>query len=98
MAIHRQLIERNLRSYRPLRYLPHTPVHCVARLQWCSDRSGWNHADWGSIVFSDETRFQLCPDYRRRRVLRPSVQRAVPTFPITLHIGPQLGSMVWGVI
>ncbi|GFV59038.1 HTH_Tnp_Tc3_2 domain-containing protein [Trichonephila clavipes] len=33
MAIHRQLIERNLRSYRSIRHLPFTPVHCRAKLQ-----------------------------------------------------------------
>ncbi|GFW15190.1 HTH_Tnp_Tc3_2 domain-containing protein [Trichonephila clavipes] len=33
MTIQRQLIERNLPSYRPLRLLPLMPVHCVARLQ-----------------------------------------------------------------
>ncbi|GFT16623.1 HTH_Tnp_Tc3_2 domain-containing protein [Trichonephila clavipes] len=35
MTIHRGLIERNLRSYRPLRYLPLTPAQCRARLQCC---------------------------------------------------------------
>ncbi|GFY23907.1 HTH_Tnp_Tc3_2 domain-containing protein [Trichonephila clavipes] len=47
MYIHRRLIERNLRSYRPLRHLPFTPAHCQARLPWCLNRSGGNHADWG---------------------------------------------------
>ncbi|GFX11947.1 HTH_Tnp_Tc3_2 domain-containing protein [Trichonephila clavipes] len=70
MNIHRRLIERNLRSYRPLHYLPFTPEHCVARLQWCLKRSGSNHADWGRIVFTDEFRFHLCIDDHRRRVWR----------------------------
>ncbi|GFU63346.1 HTH_Tnp_Tc3_2 domain-containing protein [Trichonephila clavipes] len=62
MTIHKQLIKRNLPSYRPLRHLPLTPAHCRARLQWCLARPGWNQADWGRIVFSDKSRFQLCPD------------------------------------
>ncbi|GFV86664.1 HTH_Tnp_Tc3_2 domain-containing protein [Trichonephila clavipes] len=33
MTIHRRLIERNLRSYLPLRHLPFTPARCRARLQ-----------------------------------------------------------------
>ncbi|GFY25013.1 HTH_Tnp_Tc3_2 domain-containing protein [Trichonephila clavipes] len=33
MTIHRRQIERNLRSYRPLRHLPLTLAHCQARLQ-----------------------------------------------------------------
>ncbi|GFX61816.1 HTH_Tnp_Tc3_2 domain-containing protein [Trichonephila clavipes] len=40
MTNHRQLIERNLRYYRPLRHLPHTPAHCRARLWWCLALSG----------------------------------------------------------
>ncbi|GFV97076.1 hypothetical protein TNCV_3526621 [Trichonephila clavipes] len=47
MNIHRRLIERNLHSYRPLLLLPFKPAHCRARLQWYSNRSGWNHADLG---------------------------------------------------
>ncbi|GFX88136.1 HTH_Tnp_Tc3_2 domain-containing protein [Trichonephila clavipes] len=35
MTIHRRLIERNLRSYRPLRPRPFTPAHSSAKLQWC---------------------------------------------------------------
>ncbi|GFX68958.1 hypothetical protein TNCV_683171 [Trichonephila clavipes] len=46
----------------PLCHLPLTPAHCRARLQWCLARSDWNHADFGRIVFSEESRFQLCPD------------------------------------
>ncbi|GFW48810.1 HTH_Tnp_Tc3_2 domain-containing protein [Trichonephila clavipes] len=33
MTIHRWLIERNLRSYRPLRHLPFAPAHCRTKLQ-----------------------------------------------------------------
>ncbi|GFT33912.1 HTH_Tnp_Tc3_2 domain-containing protein [Trichonephila clavipes] len=95
---HRRLIGRNLRSYRPLRNLSLTPAHCRAILQWCLTRSGWNHADWGCRVFSDESHFQLCPDNHRRRVWRRLGQRADPAFPIACHISPQPGVMVWGTI
>lgn len=98
MTIHRRLRERNLRSRRPLRHLPLTPAHCRARLQWCMARSGWNDADWGRIVFSDESRFQLCPDDHRRRVWRRTGQRGDPAFTIARHTGPQQGIMVWGAI
>ncbi|GFS65978.1 uncharacterized protein TNCV_2510131 [Trichonephila clavipes] len=77
--------ERNLRSYRPLRNLPLTPAHCRARLQWCLASSGWNHADWERIVFSDESHFQLCPDVHRRRVWRRPGQRSDPAFTIAGH-------------
>ncbi|GFW70053.1 transposable element Tcb2 transposase [Trichonephila clavipes] len=86
---YRRLIERNLCSYRPLRNLSLTPEHCRAILQWFFTRSGWNHADWGRIVFSHESHFQLCPDNHRRRVWRRQGQRADPAFTIARHTSPQ---------
>ncbi|GFX70421.1 transposable element Tc1 transposase [Trichonephila clavipes] len=74
------------------------PIHCQARLQWCLARSGWNQADWGHIVFSDESCFQLCPDDHRRRVWRRPGQCADPAFTIACHTGPQLGVIVWGAV
>ncbi|GFX31791.1 uncharacterized protein TNCV_171241 [Trichonephila clavipes] len=80
-------IERNLRLNRPLRHLPLTLAHCRARLQWCLAGSGWNHAEWGRIVFSDESRFQLCPDDSQRRVQTHQGQRTYPAFTISLYTG-----------
>ncbi|GFS75703.1 transposable element Tc1 transposase [Trichonephila clavipes] len=97
MTIHRRLTERNLHSYRPLRHLPLTPVHCRARLQWCLSLSGWN-AVWGHIVFSDESRFHLCPDDHRRGVWRRPGRRTNPAFTIVRHTGPQQGVLAWGAI
>ena len=93
MTIHRRLRERNLRSRRQLRHLPLTPAHCRARLQWCMARSGWNDADWGRIVFSDESRFQLCPDDHRRRVWRRTGQRGILLS--LLHATPALNKALW---
>ncbi|GFS84947.1 HTH_Tnp_Tc3_2 domain-containing protein [Trichonephila clavipes] len=64
------------------------PAHCRARLQRCLALSGWNHAEWESIVFSEEFRFQMCPDDRRRRVWRRPGQRADPAFTIAHHTDP----------
>ncbi|GFS69370.1 HTH_Tnp_Tc3_2 domain-containing protein [Trichonephila clavipes] len=98
MAIHRRLIERISRWYRQLRHLPLPPAQCRARLQWFLARSGWNHAYWSLIVFSDEFRFQLCPDDDRRRVWRPQGQHANPAFTTALNLGPQTEVMVMGAI
>ncbi|GFX95357.1 transposable element Tc1 transposase [Trichonephila clavipes] len=76
----RWLIERNLRSYRPLRHLSLTLAHCRGRSQWSLAPSVWNHFDWLRIVFSDKSRFQLCPDNHRRRVWRRPGQSADPAF------------------
>ncbi|UYV82953.1 B3GNT1 [Cordylochernes scorpioides] len=98
MTINRRLRERNLRARRPLRCLPLTPVHRQVRLQWCRERSTLNCADWGRIVFSDESRFLLCPDDRRKRVWRRPGQRVDPGPTVEHHTGPQQGVMVWGAI
>ncbi|GFT30311.1 transposable element Tc1 transposase [Trichonephila clavipes] len=60
--------------------------------------AAWNQADWGFIVFSDESRFHLCPDDHRRRVWRRPGQRADYAFTIACHTGPQQGVMVWDAI
>ncbi|GFV49326.1 uncharacterized protein TNCV_3630121 [Trichonephila clavipes] len=52
-----------------------------------------NHTDYGRIVFSGESRFQLCPGDHRRRVWRRPGQRADPAFTIARHTGSQPGVM-----
>ncbi|GFV76215.1 transposable element Tc1 transposase [Trichonephila clavipes] len=85
-------------AYRPLCHLSLRLAQCRVRLQWGLARSGRNHADWECIIFSDESRFQLCPDDHRRRVWRRPGQRAHLAFTITRHTGPQLEVIVWGTI
>ncbi|GFY12400.1 transposable element Tc1 transposase [Trichonephila clavipes] len=53
-------------------------------------------SDCGRIVFSDESRFQLCPDDHRKHVWRYPGQRADPAFTISRHTGPQPRVIVWG--
>ncbi|UYV62783.1 K02A2.6-like [Cordylochernes scorpioides] len=66
--------------------------------QWCREQSTLNCAYWGRIVFSDESRFLLCPDDRRKRVWRRPGQRVDPGLTVEHHTGPQQGVMVWGAI
>ncbi|GFW80423.1 HTH_Tnp_Tc3_2 domain-containing protein [Trichonephila clavipes] len=68
------------------------------RLIWFLARSGYNHADWRRIVFSDESHFQLCPDHHRRRLWRHPGKHSNPAFTIARHTGPQPGVIVWGAI
>ncbi|UYV70216.1 Transposase [Cordylochernes scorpioides] len=99
VTINGRLKEWNLRARRPCVTLPTlTPVHRQVRLQWCRERSTWNCADWGRIVFSDESRFLLCPDDRRKHVWRRPGQRVDPSLTVEHHTGPQQGGMVWGAI
>ncbi|PRD21377.1 UNVERIFIED_CONTAM: hypothetical protein NCL1_51885 [Trichonephila clavipes] len=66
-------------------------IHRYQPSDWCLARSGWNHADWGRTVFSDESCFQLCPDDHRRCVWRRSGQRAEPAFTIACPTRLQQG-------
>ncbi|GFY32533.1 transposable element Tc1 transposase [Trichonephila clavipes] len=50
------------------------------------------------MVFSEESRFQMCPEDHRRRVWRRPGKRADPAFTIARHTCPQLEIMVWDVI
>ncbi|GFW39361.1 HTH_Tnp_Tc3_2 domain-containing protein [Trichonephila clavipes] len=93
MTIHRRLTERNLCSYRPLRKVRITPAYCQVRLQWYLSVTGWNHADWGRIGFSNEFSFQLCPDKHRRRIWRRPGQRADPASTISGFQAPQALNM-----
>ncbi|GFV66157.1 HTH_Tnp_Tc3_2 domain-containing protein [Trichonephila clavipes] len=88
MTGHIRLIERNLRSYRPLRHLQHMPAYIRATLQWCLARSGWNHDEWERIVFRNESCLQLCPDDHQRRVWIRTGQRVDHAFAIACHRGP----------
>ncbi|GFY16857.1 uncharacterized protein TNCV_3689151 [Trichonephila clavipes] len=71
-------------------------IHRYQPSEWCLILSGWNHADWRRIVFSDESHFQMCPYNHRRSVWRSPGQCADPTFTVARHTDPQPGVMVWG--
>ncbi|GFW80095.1 transposable element Tcb1 transposase [Trichonephila clavipes] len=49
-----------------------TRQHRTARLQWCREHHNWTEQDWGSVLFSDESRFSLSSDCRRQLIWRES--------------------------
>ncbi|GFT86992.1 uncharacterized protein TNCV_1257821 [Trichonephila clavipes] len=55
---------------------------------WPQQINCWNHADWGRIVFSEESRFQHSPEDNRRRAWRRPGRRACPAFIIARNISP----------
>ncbi|GFX41752.1 transposable element Tc1 transposase [Trichonephila clavipes] len=97
-TITRHLAEANLKSKRPFRALPLTPIHRQLRLQWCQARSMWNVTDWQKVVFSDESRFVLWTDDNRVRVWRRPGERYNFPYTVIRHTGRTAGVMVWGVI
>ncbi|GFT11469.1 transposable element Tcb1 transposase [Trichonephila clavipes] len=74
-AIRRHLAQGHLGSRRPLSVLPLTPKHRRQSLEWSSTRRNWTAAEWNQVVFSDESRFNLCSDDNRVRVWRPRGER-----------------------
>lgn len=88
----------NLRSRRAARRPKLTPAHRAARRAWCTGHVRWNHAQWNTVLFSDESRFCLEPDNRRIRVWRRLGERFVDDCVVERsHFGG--GSvMVWGGI
>ncbi|GFW66647.1 hypothetical protein TNCV_1370801 [Trichonephila clavipes] len=65
------------------------PVHLHVRLQYCWAQSKWNCADWGHIVFRDESRFQFCLDDNHRPVWRSLRQCGNSDLTSAHHIGSQ---------
>ena len=70
-TIRRRLLESGLKGCvarkKPLR----TNAHKKKRLQWCKERKNWTDEQWGRMLFSDESIYEMIPGRRafvRRRV------------------------------
>ena len=96
-TVRRRLHEAGLSSCRPLLRLPLTPHHRARRLEWCRSRTLWDH-EWNSVLFSDESRFNLGGNDGRRRVWRRVGERANPDCISERHTSQTPGIMVWGGI
>ncbi|GFW56256.1 hypothetical protein TNCV_1877761 [Trichonephila clavipes] len=57
-TIRRRLTEVGLRSRRPLRRLPLTPI--IGSVDWIFADLGQLVTDWRRVIFSDESRFSQC--------------------------------------
>ncbi|PRD29166.1 UNVERIFIED_CONTAM: Transposable element Tcb2 transposase [Trichonephila clavipes] len=94
-TISRHLAEANLKSKRPFRALPLTPVYRQLCLQWCQARSMWNVSDWQKVVFSDEFWFVLGTDDNRVPVWRRPGERYNSSHTVLRHTARTAGVMVW---
>ncbi|GFU42790.1 transposable element Tcb1 transposase [Trichonephila clavipes] len=75
--ISRKTVARRLRggglyARRPVVCIPLTRQHRTARLQWCREHHNWTEQNWACVLFSDESRFSLASDCRRRLIWRES--------------------------
>lgn len=72
-----------------------TAVQKKNRLKWAKERSEWTQRQWDSIIWSDESRFELCVSNLKNKVIRrpgeeflsECIRRSVK-FPVSV--------MVWG--
>lgn len=97
-TVRNRLHEANLRSRRPLRCPAITRGNREARNAWCAEHEFWTHQQWARVLFTDESRFGLCPDTRRTRVWRRSgnQQRLRNVQQVNKFQGGTI--MVWGGI
>ncbi|GFT18953.1 transposable element Tcb1 transposase [Trichonephila clavipes] len=49
-----------------------------ARLKWCREHYNWTVSDWDNVMFTDESRFALEPDDKRKRKWRKQGTRKQP--------------------
>ncbi|GFY36303.1 transposable element Tcb1 transposase [Trichonephila clavipes] len=75
LEISRKTVARRLRggglnARRPVVCVPLTRQHRTARLQWCREHHNWTEQDWACVLFSDESRFSLSSDCRRKLIWR----------------------------
>ncbi|CAH2013358.1 unnamed protein product [Acanthoscelides obtectus] len=69
-TVRRRLQENNLTRKTPAIGPIFTPAHRQARLRFALDHLNWMLEQWGSDLFSDETRVYLHRSDRRRKVYR----------------------------
>lgn len=74
-TVRRRLEESNLTSRTPAIGPKLTPAHRQARLRFARDHLNWTLEQWGSVLFSDETRICLYGNDRRRKVYRRTGER-----------------------
>jgi hypothetical protein len=65
-TVRRRLAEVDLRPYQVVKGPLLTREHRRERLRFSQEHLNWNDADWGRVMFSDESKFSLYSDDRRR--------------------------------
>ncbi|GFV36258.1 transposable element Tcb1 transposase [Trichonephila clavipes] len=98
--ISRKTVARRLRggglyARRPVVCPPLTRQHRTARLQWCREHHNWTNQDWACVLFSDESRFSLSSDCRRKLIWRESGTSYRPENIQEKHRYPTCSILVW---
>ena len=66
------------------------------RLQWAIDHQNWTEEDWGKVLWTDESKFELFGQRRRIYIRRTTKEKMIPEclVPTIKHGGGSV--MVWG--
>lgn len=97
-TIRNRLHDAQVNAFRPRIVLPLTPRHRQARSAWCRIHQRWTRRQWGDVMFSDESRFELDFNDGRVRVWRHRGDRYHPDNMIAHHRFGRGSVMVWGGI
>lgn len=64
-----------------------TPKQKKNRLKWAKEHKGWTMKQWNNVIWSDESKFEVCIGANRKRVLR-SKEEAFPNREVSgIHNG-----------
>ncbi|GBM62805.1 hypothetical protein AVEN_19795-1 [Araneus ventricosus] len=74
-TVQRRLHEGGLFAQRPFVCVPLSPSHVRARLHWTREHRSWTPEQWGHVLFTDESRFNIQNDSRRAMNQGPAIGR-----------------------
>lgn len=97
-TIRNRLHEGELRSRQPTRVPALTPDHRRARLTYARTYGTWTNRQWRNVLFTDESRYCLYGNDRRRRVWRRRGERFTQRFMQENRAFGGGSVMVWGGI
>ena len=94
----RRLLEKGLRGCVAAKKPKLTDNHKRKRLEWTKERREWDKDDWGRVLWSDESTFQLWRNKGRVWVRRRQGERFLEEciVPTVKHGGGKI--MVWGTM
>lgn len=97
-TIRSRLRQSRLKARRPYKGPILTRNHRNARMQWARAHSRWTRRQWGTTLFSDESKFNVSEADGRKRVWRRRGERYDDNCVIEHNRWGGGGVMVWGGI
>lgn len=96
MTIRRRAINSNLKSYKPANKPLLSKRHIKARLVFAKNHASWSSQKWKTVLFSDESKFNLRGSDGTNTIRRPPRQRYNPKYTRKVVKFGGDNVMVWG--